>query len=109
MADDTALLTVVVVASLGPNQARECTLRLPAGATVADAIEASDWQNALAPHSWAAYGIWGRIVATTERLRDQDRVELYRPLKVDPKVARRQRFARQGARAAGLFARRSRN
>ncbi|MDH5708755.1 MAG: RnfH family protein, partial [Hylemonella sp.] len=37
-------------------------------------------------------------------LRDLDRVELYRPLKVDPKVARRERFARQGARGAGLFA-----
>jgi putative ubiquitin-RnfH superfamily antitoxin RatB of RatAB toxin-antitoxin module len=41
-------------------------------------------------------------------LRDLDRIELYRPLKVDPKVARRERFQRQGARAAGLFARKRR-
>jgi uncharacterized protein len=38
-------------------------------------------------------------------LGDRDRVEIYRPLQVDPKMARRERFRRQGARAAGLFAR----
>ena len=35
-----------------------------------------------------------------------DRIELYRPLKVDPKVARRQRFKRQGKGRTGLFANR---
>jgi putative ubiquitin-RnfH superfamily antitoxin RatB of RatAB toxin-antitoxin module len=30
-------------------------------------------------------------------------VEIYRPLRVDPKVARRERFVKQGARTAGLF------
>ncbi len=35
-----------------------------------------------------------------------DRLEIYRPLTVDPKVARRERFSRQGARTTGLFARR---
>jgi putative ubiquitin-RnfH superfamily antitoxin RatB of RatAB toxin-antitoxin module len=30
---------------------------------------------------------------------------VYRPLQVDPKVARRERFRQQGTRAAGLFAR----
>jgi putative ubiquitin-RnfH superfamily antitoxin RatB of RatAB toxin-antitoxin module len=35
---------------------------------------------------------------------DGDRLEVYRPLTVDPKVARRQRFVRQGAKTAGLFA-----
>jgi putative ubiquitin-RnfH superfamily antitoxin RatB of RatAB toxin-antitoxin module len=33
-------------------------------------------------------------------------VEIYRGLLVDPKVARRERFRKQGARAAGLFAKR---
>ena len=48
-------------------------------------------------------GVWGRQVSPTQVLRDQDRVEIYRPLRVDPKVARRERFVKQGARAAGLF------
>jgi hypothetical protein len=39
-------------------------------------------------------------------LQTGDRLELYRPLLVDPKRARRERFARQGSRSAGLFARR---
>ena len=51
-------------------------------------------------------GLWGRSAPLTQALRDGDRVELYRPLTVDPKVARRERFARQGARTTGLFARR---
>jgi sulfur carrier protein len=36
-------------------------------------------------------------------LREGDRVEIYRALRVDPKEARRQRFAGQGAKTAGLF------
>jgi len=48
-------------------------------------------------------GVWGRQVGLTHELRDQDRVEIYRPLRVDPKVARRERFVKQGARTAGLF------
>ena len=40
------------------------------------------------------------------QVRDGDRVEIYRDLKVDPKVARRERFRKQGARATGLFAQR---
>ena len=51
-------------------------------------------------------GIWGRKLPPDHVLRDGDRVELYRPLKVDPKVARRERFIRQGARGAGLFSKR---
>ncbi|HYP70717.1 MAG TPA: RnfH family protein, partial [Variovorax sp.] len=40
------------------------------------------------------------------QLKDGDRLELCRDLVVDPKVARRERFARQGARGTGLFAKR---
>ena len=48
-------------------------------------------------------GVWGRKVELNHVLRAGDRVELYRPLQVDPKVARRERFVRQGAKSAGLF------
>ncbi len=52
-------------------------------------------------------GVWGKKVALSHVLRDQDRLELYRQLTVDPKVARRERFVGQGAKkAAGLFAKR---
>ena len=49
-------------------------------------------------------GVWGKTCSLDQVLKDQDRIEIYRPLRVDPKVARRERFARQGAKRAGLFA-----
>jgi putative ubiquitin-RnfH superfamily antitoxin RatB of RatAB toxin-antitoxin module len=51
-------------------------------------------------------GVWGRKAAPGQLLKAGDRVEVYRPLQVDPKLARRERFLRQGARGTGLFARR---
>ena len=53
-----------------------------------------------------AYAVWGRRVELTTPLKDGDRLELLRPLTVDPKEARRLRFNQQGSRAAGLFAKR---
>jgi len=97
-------MQITVVACLAPRQVREWALELPAGATVQDALKACGMDVQLAAAS-PSLGVWGRAVAPDAVLRDLDRVELYRPLKVDPKVARRERFVRQGARATGLFAR----
>lgn len=41
-------------------------------------------------------GVWGRRVPGEERLRSGDRVEIYRPLRFDPRAARR-----EAARASG--------
>lgn len=106
-----AELRVTLAFSPGPGEVVERQLQLPAGATLADAIaSAGGWQALGWPQpgpggSEVLAGIWGRSAALSQRLQDGDRVELYRPLTVDPKVARRERFARQGARAAGLFQR----
>ena len=83
-------------------------LQLPADATLAQAVQASGLLQGLPENARAAlaYGIWGRPCAPGAALQDGDRVEIWRPLRVDPKRARRERFASQGARAAGLFARR---
>ena len=43
----------------------------------------------------AAVGIWGRPVDRDQRVRDGDRIEIYRPLKMDPREARR-RLAESG-------------
>jgi putative ubiquitin-RnfH superfamily antitoxin RatB of RatAB toxin-antitoxin module len=51
-------------------------------------------------------GIRSREVSLNQLLEEGDRVEICRPLRVDPKVARRQRFASQGAKSAGLFSKR---
>jgi hypothetical protein len=39
----------------------------------------------------APVGVFGRVVAREAPLADQDRVEVYRPLAEDPKLARRRR------------------
>lgn len=47
-----------------------------------------------------AVAIWGRLAEPAQALREGDRVELLRPLKVDPKEARRLRYRRQRTRPA---------
>jgi putative ubiquitin-RnfH superfamily antitoxin RatB of RatAB toxin-antitoxin module len=70
-------------------------IALSSGATVADAIVASGLEAAFAIDvSNLAVGIWSRPVARDAPLSDGDRVELYRPLSVDPKEARRRRANR---------------
>lgn len=101
-------LEVSVVFSPVARQLRQVCLQLPEGSTVADAVRASGLLADLPAADVDALllGVWGKKVAPNQRLRGQDRVEIYRPLKVDPKVARRERFVRQGAKSAGLFAQR---
>ena len=100
-------LQVSVAASCKPGQVQEWTLQLPIGASVEDALIASVAAGHLTQITAlsAVCGIWSRVVKRGHSVCDGDRVELYRPLTVDPKVARRERFAKQGARTTGLFAR----
>lgn len=101
-------IDVLVAYAPAARQVCELRLRLPAGATLAQALQASGLAT-MDPEldlEHASVGIWGRKAARDQVLRDQDRVEIYRPLRVDPKVARRERFARQGAGTTGLFAKR---
>jgi hypothetical protein len=48
--------------------------------------------------------IWGEPCTLDSVLEPQDRLEVTKSIRVDPKVARRERFKLQGAKAAGLFA-----
>lgn len=96
------MLRVIVMHSPAPREVREQVLQLAEGATVADALRACG----LEPAEGESVGVWGRKAEPTQLLRDRDRVEIARPLRVDPKLARRERFQRQGSRAAGLFAQR---
>lgn len=110
--DAPTLIPVTVVVCLAARRVRELELQLPAGATVADALRASGVAGvpptgAAAAEETLDFGIWGRKVALTQRLAPFDRVEVYRPLHIDPKHARRERFERQGKRGSGLFAKRT--
>jgi putative ubiquitin-RnfH superfamily antitoxin RatB of RatAB toxin-antitoxin module len=66
---------------------------LPEGSTVGDAIAALKPQLRLAgiDPSTVEAGIWGTRTGRDALLRDGDRVEVYRPLKADPKDQRRRR------------------
>ena len=72
---------------------REVEIR--SDATVEDAIAASGILRELRPDfAPAGIGIFGNKVARDMRLREGDRIELYRPLQIDPKEARRKRAQR---------------
>jgi uncharacterized protein len=78
-----------------------CELELPDDATIAAALiearrtlgdSAADWEH-------AAIGVYGRVYARGHIPADGDRIELYRPLKIDARAKRRAR-AEQAAREA---------
>jgi putative ubiquitin-RnfH superfamily antitoxin RatB of RatAB toxin-antitoxin module len=79
-------IRVEVVRAL-PKRVDAVALTLPAGATVEQAIRASG----IAGVDLGAVGIFGRRVPPATRLADGDRVEIYRPLALDPKEQRRRR------------------
>lgn len=73
---------------LADRDVQQCIdLDLPEGATVADAIFAAGLP--IAQYDDEQVGVWNRRVGLDTVLREQDRVELYRPLIADPKQARR--------------------
>jgi uncharacterized protein len=74
---------------------RQCLRRLslPAGSTVIQAVEQSGILQELPEVDFdpSRLGIFSRRVAPDDVLQDGDRVEIYRPLTLDPKDARRRR------------------
>ena len=103
-----AMPEVTVAYSPAPREVFEEVLVVAEGATVRDAVQQSSLATRYPQREWEAMepGIWGRAVPWDQPLQALDRVELCRPLTVDPKIARRERFRQQGARGTGLFARR---
>jgi len=87
------IVRVAIACSPGAGRAFETTLALAAPATALDAIRAS---GLFERHPELALGepligIWGRACAPETLLADGDRVEVYRPLTMDPNEARRLR------------------
>jgi putative ubiquitin-RnfH superfamily antitoxin RatB of RatAB toxin-antitoxin module len=82
-------LQVEVVYSAAAGQMQQVNLQLPSESSVLDALRRAFPQLAL---DGLVVGVWGKLRALDDTLRDRDRVEIYRPLLVDPKEARRQRY-----------------
>lgn len=103
-----APLRIEVVYSPTAGMADQVSLKLPAGASVMQALQASgllDRHPTLASME-LVLGVWGRKVTADTVLRDRDRVEVYRPLTVDPKEARRLRYRGQARQPKAVIRRR---
>ncbi|MBV6303587.1 RnfH family protein [Candidimonas humi] len=87
-----------------PDRTWRVTLDLPAGATAAQALDASGYFSRFPgqePGKHPAIGIYGRACAPDHVLRDGDRLEIYRPLDFDPLESRRRRAAHKRAGSKG--------
>ncbi len=79
-------------------RATRITVTLPESATVGQAVDHSGIVRTLAlDRSILSFAIFGRRATLDTQLVDGDRVELLRPLSVDPKEARRRRVAKKRA------------
>lgn len=75
-------------------------LEVEEGATLESALRGcADFMAAQTqPLDQLRIGIWGRLRPLDAALRERDRIEVYRPLTVDPMEARRLRYAKRGQR-----------
>ncbi len=88
-------LHVEVVYCPRPGATDLVALELQPGAVLRDALQASGLLERHALHAESLrVGIWSKLRDLDAALRDRDRVEIYRPLTVDPKEARRLRYKR---------------
>lgn len=86
-------LHVEVAYSAGPGLMDLVPVVLNHGAVLGDALDAS---GLLTHHGLQKeglrVGVWGKAKELNTVLRERDRIEIYRPLRVDPKEARRERY-----------------
>jgi len=88
---------VEVAYSPRPGEVDVCEYALPPGATILQALQGSGMLRRHPEIDLAAVavGVWGEAMPLSAPLRDGDRVEVYRPLAIDPKEARRLRYRKQ--------------
>ncbi len=86
MANPDTIRIEVVYATRDQQQLLE--LEVPAGTTVAEALHGSGMDGLL---EQSGVGVFGRPVGDDHVLQAGERIEIYRPLVVDPKEARRRR------------------
>lgn len=88
----------IEVAYALPETRELIVLSVPAGTTVMEAIELSGLREKypdIEPGGCNKIGIFGKLCKLEQQLQAGDRVEIYRPLKADPKEVRR-RLAAEG-------------
>jgi hypothetical protein len=95
MAETASASISIEVVYAQPERQEVVHLKLPQGATLQQALEASGL-----PHKHpeidlvkGKFGVYSKLAKPDTVLRDRDRVEIYRPLIADPKEVRKQRAA----------------
>lgn len=91
--DEPGAIAVEIAWSPRAGEVLRRRLELPAASTVGDALG----RLGAAPPASLAVALWGRLCSPEQVLRDGDRIELCRPLAVDPKEARRVRYRARGS------------
>jgi len=94
MADELSIEVVLAT----PERQVLLTVNVEAGASVADVVVSSGIESHFPGLAVAdmTVGIWGKPVSRDSAVNAGDRVELYRPLEIDPREARRQRARAEG-------------
>lgn len=79
-----------------PERQKILSIHVPHGTTVAEAIELSGMQRYFPEMNVDKnrVGIWNRSCKLTDTVKNNDRIEIYRPLIADPKENRRRRAER---------------
>ena len=96
---EPAPLKVELVWSPEAGDLRHCWLTVAQGTTLEQALRGcTEFAEQLPRLASLRIGIWGRVRPLDTLLRERDRIEVYRPLTVDPKEARRLRYRAAGER-----------
>jgi putative ubiquitin-RnfH superfamily antitoxin RatB of RatAB toxin-antitoxin module len=81
-----------------PQRSIDKSLNVEQGALIADALKVAaldeDFQGVDLAN--ATVGIFGSVASRDRPLKEGDRIEIYRPLAEEPKLARRKRASRSG-------------
>ena len=91
----------ISIAFAVPDRQQEVAAELPDGVSLQEGLLllADEIEKLTGSGHPAASGVWGKVKAPHYVLRQGDRLEFYRPLKADPKQARRARIEKQFKRS----------
>jgi uncharacterized protein len=85
------MITVELVYVTSARKTVHFNLELAAGATVLDALNSSGIYQTYPETKRLSLGIYAKLVTLDTVLKEGDRLEIYRPLVLDPKETRRQK------------------
>lgn len=96
---EAATIRIELVWSPARGDVRHVELCVPAGSSIERVLRGcAEFADQLPRLATLKVGLWGRQRPLDTLLRDHDRIEVYRPLTVDPKEARRLRYRAAGER-----------